>query len=115
MVDALGNPIDFRLTAGQAHDLQGADAFLPDLAADTLLADKAFDADARVIELLAAANKVAVIPSRSNRTAPRHYDKPRADSVVFQKERCARTTYYAADLRRKYGFGGFIRCRYFKS
>ena len=75
MVDALGNPIDFRLTAGQAHDLQGADAFLPDLAADTLLADKAFDADARVIELLAAANKVAVIPSRSNRTAPRHYDK----------------------------------------
>jgi transposase len=47
VVDALGNPIDFLLTPGQAHDLLGADAFLPDLAADTLLADKAFDADAR--------------------------------------------------------------------
>jgi transposase len=75
VVDALGNPIEFLLTAGQAHDLQGADAFLPHLAADTLLADKAFDADARVIEPLAAANKVAVIPSKSNRTAPRPYDK----------------------------------------
>ena len=80
LVDALGNPIKFLLTAGQAHDLLGADAFLPHLAADTLLADtlladKAFDADARVIEPLAAANKVAVIPSKSNRTAPRPYDK----------------------------------------
>ena len=75
MVDALGNPIDFLLTAGQAHDLQGADAFLPHLAADTLLADKAFDADARVIDLLTANNKVAVIPSKSNRKAQRQYDK----------------------------------------
>ena len=39
------------------------------------LPDKAFDADARVIEPLAAADKVAVIPSKSNRTAPRPYDK----------------------------------------
>ena len=57
MVDALGNPINFLLTPGQAHDLRGADAFLPDLAVGTLLADKAFDADARVIELLAAATR----------------------------------------------------------
>ena len=55
--------------------LQGADAFLPDLAADTLLADKAFDADARVIDLLTANNKVAVIPSKSNRKVQRQYDK----------------------------------------
>jgi transposase len=48
---------------------------LPHLAANMLLADKAFDADARVIEPLAAANKVAVIPSKSNRTRPRPYDK----------------------------------------
>ena len=69
LVDALGNPIDFRLTAGQAHDLHGADAFLPELAADTLIADRAFDADARVIEPLATAGKLAVIPSKSSRTA----------------------------------------------
>ena len=49
MVDALGNPLAFFLTAGQAHDLEGADALLPQMQADTLLllADKAFDADER--------------------------------------------------------------------
>jgi transposase len=54
LVDALGNPLDFILTPGQAHDLEGADALLPDMAAETLLADKAFDADERVIEPLLA-------------------------------------------------------------
>ena len=48
---------------------------MPDLVADTLLADKAFDADARVIDLLAADNKVAVIPSKTNRKVQRQYDK----------------------------------------
>ncbi len=49
IVDALGNPTAFFLTAGQAHDLEGADALLPHMQAETLLADKAFDADRRVI------------------------------------------------------------------
>ena len=75
MVDALGNPIGFFLTPGQAHDLQGADALLPDMQADTLLADKAFDADERVIEPLLAAGKSPVIPSKSNRKIPRALDK----------------------------------------
>jgi transposase len=43
--------------------------------ADTLIADKAFDADARVLEPLAAAGKTAVIPPRSNRSSPRDYDR----------------------------------------
>jgi hypothetical protein len=34
--------------------------------ADTLIADKAFDADARVLEGLAAAGKTAVIAPRTN-------------------------------------------------
>jgi len=75
LVDALGNPIGFFLTPGQAHDLQGADALLPDMQADTLLADKAFDADERVIEPLLAAGKSPVIPSKSNRKIPRALDK----------------------------------------
>jgi transposase len=62
MVDALGNPTAFFLTPGQAHDLEGADALLPQMQADALLADKAFDADARVIEPLLAAGKKLVIP-----------------------------------------------------
>ena len=75
MVDALGNPLAFFLTAGQAHDLEGADALLPQMQADTLLADKAFDADERVIEPLLAAGKKPVIPPKSNRKVPRPYDK----------------------------------------
>ena len=43
--------------------------------ADVLLADKAFDADERVIQPLAAAGKTAVIPSRANRKSPRDYDR----------------------------------------
>ena len=43
--------------------------------ADTLIADKAFDADARVLEPLAAAGKSAVIPPRNNRSLPRDYDR----------------------------------------
>lgn len=65
----------FLLTAGQAHDLLGADALLPQMAADCLLADKAFDADARVREPLAAAGKSAVIPPRPNRRAPASFDR----------------------------------------
>jgi transposase len=75
LVDALGNPIDFFLTGGEAHDLVGADQLLPTMEADTLIADKAFDADARVLEPLAAAGKTAVIPPRSNRSSPRDYDR----------------------------------------
>ena len=43
--------------------------------ADTLLADKAFDADERVIEPLLAAGKTAVIPPKSNRKDPAPFDK----------------------------------------
>ena len=75
MVDALGNPIAFLLTPGQAHDLEGADALLPQMQADALLADKAFDADERVIAPLLAAGKTLVIPPKSNRKFQRSYDK----------------------------------------
>ena len=40
-----------------------------------LIADKAFDADARVLEPLAAAGKTAVIPPRANRRSPREFDR----------------------------------------
>jgi transposase len=75
LVDALGNPLKMVLTAGQVHDLAGADALLPDREAAALLADKAYDADERVIEPLQAAGKTAVIPPKRNRTNPRPYDK----------------------------------------
>lgn len=75
MCDALGNPTGFYLTAGQAHDLHGADVFLPEMRTQTLIADKAYDADERVIEPLRKDGKTIVIPPKSNRKNKRDYDE----------------------------------------
>src|SRR5215475_2523599 len=75
LVDALGKPLRFLLTPGQVHDLAGADALLPHMTANRLIADRAFDADGRVLGPLAAAGKSAVIPPRPNRLTPREFDR----------------------------------------
>ena len=75
LVDALGNPVAFFLSGGEAHDPVGADHLLPEMQADVLIGDKAFDADKRVIEPLAEAGKTTVIPPKANRRAPRDYDR----------------------------------------
>ena len=74
-VDALGNPTGFFLTGGQASDLAGADALLPTLAAPTLIADRGYDAEARVLAPLREAGKTAVIPPKRNRKEQREYDR----------------------------------------
>lgn len=60
---------------GQACDLDGADDLLPTIKAMTVLADKGYDADERVIEPLRTAGKEIVIPPKRNRKEPRSYDK----------------------------------------
>ena len=75
MVDALGNPIGLALSPGHAHDLEGADALLPKVEAGAVIADKAFDAEERVLGPLERAGKTAVIPPKANRKDPRPYDK----------------------------------------
>jgi len=74
--DALGNPIGFHLTPGHAHDLEGADALLPDLMEkiEALLADKAYGARARVLDILREAGIEAVIPQKSNAVESRKVD-----------------------------------------
>ncbi len=74
-VDGLGNPTSFALTGGQEHDLQGADALLLEMKAETIIADKAYDANERVIQRLLKAGKTPVIPSKRNSKQPREYDK----------------------------------------
>ena len=74
-VDALGNPTGFLLTPGQAHDLKGADVLLKDTPAQTVIADKAYDAQARLIEPLLDKGKAVVIPSRITNKQPREYDR----------------------------------------
>ena len=55
--------------------MAGADVLLPQMTANLLIADRAFDADRRVLDRLAAAGKSAVIPPRPNRVTPRKFDR----------------------------------------
>lgn len=70
-MDALGNPTGFHLTPGQAHDLEGADVLLAETPAQTVIADRSYDAEARLIAPLRAAGKGIVIP-----THPTHRHRP---------------------------------------
>lgn len=68
MADALGRPLAFHLTVGEAADCKAYDALigLPQRAPDALLADKGYDADAIRADLTERQIE-AVIPGRSNR------------------------------------------------
>ncbi len=74
LVDALGNPTGFFLTLGHVHELVGAHHLLPRMAADILIADKAFDADERVIEALDAEGTTTVSPPKASCKVARDYD-----------------------------------------
>lgn len=73
--DANGNPTAFFLTAGQCHDLDGADALIDGIEAEALLADKAYDAKERVLDKVEKKKCNAVIPPKSSRKTKREYDK----------------------------------------
>jgi transposase len=75
LVDALGNPTAILLTSGQAHDLSGADVLLNDIDASAVIADKAYDADERVVEPLQQAGIEVVIPCKNGRNTPRSHDR----------------------------------------
>lgn len=60
---------------GQACDLDGSDVLLPALEAKTILADRGYDAEDRVLKPLRAAEKEIVIPPKKNRKEQREYDK----------------------------------------
>jgi len=73
-VDALGLPIRFILTGGQAHDAPIASQLLDSFDFDAVLADGSYDSDA-IVQLILDHNAEAVIPSRSNRKVKREFDK----------------------------------------
>lgn len=72
-VDGLGNPLQFRLTAGQVHDLTQAEALLPDTPVACVIADKGYDAEG-FIQVVQERGAVPVIPPRAHRKMPRPYD-----------------------------------------
>ena len=73
-VDGLGNPLRFKLTAGQSHDITQAEALIADYSFEYGIADKSYDSD-EFIQLILAKGAVAVIPPRSNRKESREYDE----------------------------------------
>ena len=72
--DALGNPLRFRLTGGQRHDITQAVALVDGYESEFVIADKSYDADA-FRQTIKDSGAEPVIPSRSNRKEPYSYDK----------------------------------------
>src|SRR2546429_486002 len=74
----LGNPVRWRLTPGQRHDITQAQALVEgwttQAVTQAVVADKAFDAD-EFIESIKKTGAQAVIPPRDNRTQARDYDR----------------------------------------
>lgn len=77
--DTLGDPTGFHLMSGQAHDLEGTDALLPEIleTIQTFLAAQAYAAHKRVLDLLVKSGVKTVIPPTANRRNQRQYDKDR--------------------------------------
>jgi transposase len=64
VVDALGNPLRFILTPGQASDVTQAEALIDDLPADHVLGDKGYDSKA-LRDAITEQGAEVVIPPRS--------------------------------------------------
>ncbi len=73
-VDALGNPLRFRLTAGQRHDITQAPELVKGYQSAYVIADTAYDAQ-DFLECVEDCGAIAVIPPRANRKQQREYDK----------------------------------------
>ncbi|MCB0141932.1 MAG: IS5 family transposase [Caldilineaceae bacterium] len=74
LVDALGNPLRFLLTAGQRHEITQAKTLLDNLEFEQVIADMAYDSN-DFLDFIAAQKALVVIPSRAHRTEPREYDE----------------------------------------
>ncbi|TYA14697.1 IS5 family transposase [Paenibacillus faecis] len=76
IVDALGNPLRFQLTAGQRHDAVTGYEMLKqmDLSQKQVLADRAYDSN-RILKLLQEQSAIPVIPNKKNRHKAKKWDK----------------------------------------
>lgn len=74
LVDALGNPLRFLLSPGQAADISYAPSLVEGYRSAAVIADRAYDSDAFVGRVAEGAAE-AVIPSRKNRKHQRVIDR----------------------------------------
>lgn len=73
-VDALGNPVKIKLTAGQIHDLTVASELIANFKTGIVMADAAYDSD-KFREQIAAQGAAACIKPRCNRKVDIPFDK----------------------------------------
>ena len=73
-MDALGNPLRWQLTGGEAHDITQAPALIEGFATQQVIADKGYDSTP-FIASIEAAGAQAVIPPRDNRREQRTFDR----------------------------------------
>ena len=73
LTDALGLPVRFILTGGQAADITQAIPLMQDIRSGVLMADKGYDADA-LLDWLKDRGISAVIPPKANRKVQRSCD-----------------------------------------
>lgn len=72
--DALGRPVRFVLTGGEANDAPQAELLLEGVRAGYVIADRGYDSE-KIIEKVEELGAKAVIPPRSNRKVQRDYDR----------------------------------------
>ena len=80
LVDALGNPLRFRLTSGAAGDNPQALPLLTGVRAGEVVADRGDDADKTLASIERDLGAVATIPPKKRRVAPRD-----CDDVAYQE------------------------------
>ncbi len=95
LVNELGLPMDFRVTAGQVADCSQAIDLLGQHKAETVLADKGYDADA-ILQHIETMGAKAVIPPKRNRKVQREYD----EQQYKQRNRIERTFSRLKQFRR---------------
>ena len=74
LVDALGNPLKFRLTSGAAGDNPQALPLLEGIHAQEVIADRGYDADKTLAHIAGTMGAVATIPPKRSRAVPRACD-----------------------------------------
>lgn len=75
LVDGLGNPLNFILTAGQRHDKTQGVPLLKGRQGAYVIADKAYDYDDVLDFIVSDMAAIPVIPPRRNRIDQRDYDQ----------------------------------------
>lgn len=78
-VDALGNPVDFILTAGNVNDSTVAAEVIDLFDAENVVADKGYD-DEKIRDKVRSKNSIPIIPRKSNSKKP----NPEFDKEIYK-------------------------------